>query len=163
MVKNIFGGKTRIQEDGRFGRRKVLEDKNTGIREYKTLVLLAEDALPSAHKSIVLSPCLLVFLYSIILSPCLRVFFHQAQVYRLVSLSSRFLVFHHSISLSSRFLVFHRSINLVRNSLVGLDGLDVGVERDGRLLDFRPYVVGHVLRVVAHVVREDDVVAALLQ
>ena len=59
------------------------------------------------------------------------------------------------VFLSSRFLVFHRSvflIYLIRNSLVDLNGLDVGVERDGRLLDFRPHVVGHVLRVVAHIV-----------
>ena len=120
----------------------IQEYKNTGIRD----VTFAAEACDSPRAQNIR----LVFL-----SPCLLVFFHQAQNnIRLVSLSSRFLVFHRSVFFQ---LIF------IRNSLVGLDGLDVGVERDGRLLNLRPHVVGHVLRVVAHVVREDDVVSALLQ
>ena len=53
-----FLKKTRIREY-----ENVWEDENTGIREYKTIVLSAE-VLPPASITYVLSPCLLVFMSS---------------------------------------------------------------------------------------------------
>ena len=137
--------------------KKFFEDENTRIREYKTLVFSEyENTGIREYKTLLLS-CLHVFLSpcllnSIVLSPCLLVFMSSSIILKNIRL----------VSLSSCLHVFFK-LKLVRNSLVGLDGLDVGVERDGRLLNLRPHVVGHVLRVVAHVVREDDVVSALLQ
>ena len=58
---------------------------------------------------------------------------------------------------------FAHRLDLVGDALVVLDGLAVGVEDGGGSLDFGPHVVGHVLGVVAYVVREDDVVAAFFE
>ena len=53
--------------------------------------------------------------------------------------------------------------SFIYDSFRFLYGFAVGIE-DGRgLLDLRPEVVGHRVRVVADVVRQDDVVAAFLE
>ena len=61
------------------------------------------------------------------------------------------------------FFNFHRHLFRVLDALVVLDGGAVGVEDGGGGFNLRPHVVGHFVGVVAYVVREDDVIAALFQ
>ena len=112
FLSSFFLWNTRIREYRNTRRYSFGEYKNTGIREYKTLLLYAEDLSP-ASITIVLFSCLLVSFFSleykntgiqeyetlVLLAGIAMPSAHKN--IRLVFLFSCLLVFHHSVSSSS--------------------------------------------------------------